>query len=64
MRLHDLRLIDGELVISVDGTLSFEHLLAKMNSSSRCVMELARKQPAVFLILDILVAEAYFASTV
>jgi ATP-dependent DNA ligase len=47
--------IDGEIVISVDGTLSFEHLLARMNPSSKHVMELARKQPAVFLIFDILV---------
>jgi len=49
--------IDGELVISVDGTLSFECLLERMNPSSKRVMELARKQPAVFLIFDLLVAD-------
>jgi len=49
--------IDGELVISVDGTLSFEQLLARMNPSSKRVTELARKQPSVFLIFDILVAD-------
>jgi len=49
--------IDGELIISVDGTLSFEHLLARMNPSPKSVNELARKQPTVFLIFDILVAD-------
>jgi ATP-dependent DNA ligase len=33
--------IDGELVISVDGTLSFEQLLARMNPSSKRVTELS-----------------------
>jgi len=46
--------IDGELVISIDGTLSFEPLLARMNPSSKHVMDLARKQPALFLIFDTL----------
>ena len=49
--------LDGELVISVDGTLLFESLLERMNRSSKRVMELARKQPALFLIFDILVSD-------
>jgi len=49
--------IDGELVISVDGTLSFESLVERMNRSAKQVMELARQHPALFLIFDILVAD-------
>jgi ATP-dependent DNA ligase len=49
--------IDGELVISIDGALSFEPLLERMNPSAKQVMELARKHPALFLIFDILVAD-------
>src|SRR5215831_18488071 len=49
--------LDGELVISIDGIFSFESLLERMNPSSILVMELARNQPAVLLIFDILVAD-------
>jgi ATP-dependent DNA ligase len=49
--------IDGELCISIDGNLSFERLLERMNPSSKRVMELAQKHPAVFLIFDILVSD-------
>ena len=43
--------IDGELCISIDGNLSFERLLERMNPSSKRVMELAHKHPASSLSL-------------
>jgi len=49
--------IDGELVISVNGALSFEHLLERMSPSPTRVNQLARANPATFFVFDLLVDE-------
>jgi ATP-dependent DNA ligase len=46
--------LDGELVISIEGSLSFEPLLGRMNPSARAVKQLAREHPALFFVFDLL----------
>lgn len=47
--------LDGELVISVEGSLSFEHLLERMSPSPTRVKQLVREHPALFFAFDFLV---------
>ena len=47
--------LDGELVIPVDGELSFDHLLMRMSRAQGGTKKQAAEHPAVFFVFDILV---------
>jgi ATP-dependent DNA ligase len=47
--------LDGELVIPVDGELSFDHLLMRMSRAEGGTKKQAAEHPAVFFVFDILV---------
>jgi len=58
--LKDLRaatfVLDGEIVIPVDGDLSFDQLLMRIHPSATRVEKLSRQPPCVFIIFDLLVS--------
>lgn len=47
--------IDGEIVIPVDGELSFEHLQLRLHPAESRVRRLAAEIPALFIVFDVLV---------
>jgi ATP-dependent DNA ligase len=47
--------LDGEIVIPVDGDLSFDQLLMRIHPSASRVEKLSREIPCVFIIFDLLV---------
>ena len=47
--------LDGELVVPSDGTLSFDDLLMRIHPSARRVDLLSKETPAVFIAFDLLV---------
>jgi ATP-dependent DNA ligase len=47
--------LDGELVISVDGMLSFEELQLRLHPAASRVAKLAAEHPAQFIVFDLLV---------
>ena len=47
--------LDGEIVIPVDGDLSFDQLLVRIHPSASRVEKLSRESPGVFIIFDLLV---------
>jgi ATP-dependent DNA ligase len=49
--------LDGELVIPVNGVLSFDHLLARFSRSGGGSRQQAAEHPAVLLVFDILAEE-------
>jgi ATP-dependent DNA ligase len=49
--------LDGEIVIPVDGDLSFDQLLMRIHPSGTRVQKLSRETPCVFIIFDLLVNE-------
>jgi ATP-dependent DNA ligase len=49
--------LDGELVISVSGELSFDHLLGRLATTPAMAKKLASKHPAVFFVFDLLAKE-------
>ena len=57
--LGDLRadkfVLDGEIVIPVDGDLSFDQLLMRIHPSAKRVEKLSRETPCVFIVFDLLV---------
>jgi len=57
--LLDLRagkfVMDGEIVIPVDGGLSFNHLLMRIHPAASRIQKLSRETPAVFIVFDLLV---------
>jgi ATP-dependent DNA ligase len=57
--LSDLRadkfVLDGEIVIPVDGDLSFDQLLMRIHPSATRVEKLSRETPCVFIVFDLLV---------
>ena len=57
--LGDLRaekfVLDGEIVIPVDGDLSFDQLLMRIHPSATRVEKLSRETPCVFIVFDLLV---------
>jgi ATP-dependent DNA ligase len=57
LRLLDAEtcVLDGELVISVNGELSFDHLLMRMSRAEGGTKKQAAEHPAVFFVFDILV---------
>ncbi|HYC49599.1 MAG TPA: ATP-dependent DNA ligase, partial [Gemmatimonadaceae bacterium] len=47
--------LDGELVVPVDGDPSFDHLLQRIHPAASRVRKLATETPACFIIFDLLV---------
>ena len=47
--------LDGELVIPVDGDLSFDALLLRLHPAPTRIMRLSAESPALFLLFDLLV---------
>jgi len=48
--------LDGEIVIPVDGDLSFDQLLMRIHPSATRVDKLSRETPCVFIVFDLLVS--------
>ena len=46
--------LDGELVVPVDDTLSFDQLLQRIHPASSRVEKLSREHPALFIVFDLL----------
>ncbi|MGA7217066.1 MAG: ATP-dependent DNA ligase [Candidatus Sulfotelmatobacter sp.] len=57
--LTDLRptqfVLDGEIVIPVDGTLSFDSLLLRIHPAASRIEKLSRETPSLFILFDLLV---------
>jgi ATP-dependent DNA ligase len=51
----DKFVLDGEIVIPVDGGLSFDHLLMRIHPAASRIQKLSRETPAVFIVFDLLV---------
>ena len=49
--------VDGEIVVPVDGRLSFDHLLQRMHPAESRVTKLAAERPAWLVVFDLLVDE-------
>jgi ATP-dependent DNA ligase len=49
--------LDGELVVPVDGALAFDALLQRLHPAERRVRRLATETPALFVVFDLLLAE-------
>lgn len=47
--------LDGEIVIPIDGDLSFDQLLMRIHPSATRVEKLSRETPCIFIIFDLLV---------
>ncbi len=47
--------LDGEIVVPIDGTLSFDALLQRIHPAERRIRRLAAETPAVYLVFDFLV---------
>ena len=48
--------LDGEIVIPVDGDLSFDDLLMRIHPAATRVAKLSREKPCVYIVFDMLVA--------
>jgi ATP-dependent DNA ligase len=48
-------LLDGEIVIPVDGNLSFDDLLMRIHPAASRIKKLAEQTPSVFIVFDLLV---------
>ena len=49
--------LDGEIVIPVDGHLSFDALLMRIHPAASRVLKLSQESPSVFILFDLLVDE-------
>jgi ATP-dependent DNA ligase len=49
--------LDGEIVIPVDGNLSFDDLLMRIHPAASRVLKLSKSNPCVFIVFDLLVDE-------
>ena len=49
--------LDGEIVIPLDGTLSFDNLLMRIHPAASRIKKLSEETPCVFIIFDLLVDE-------
>ena len=49
--------LDGEIVIPVDGTLSFDDLLMRIHPAESRIRKLSQETPCVFIVFDLLVDE-------
>ena len=47
--------LDGEIVIPVDGSLSFDHLLMRIHPAASRIEKLSHETPCVYIIFDLLV---------
>jgi ATP-dependent DNA ligase len=47
--------LDGEIVIAIDGKLSFDHLLQRIHPAASRVQKLSTEEPALYVIFDLLV---------
>jgi ATP-dependent DNA ligase len=47
--------LDGEIVVPVDGQLSFDDLLQRIHPAERRIRKLAQERPAVLIVFDLLV---------
>src|SRR5580704_2480520 len=47
--------LDGEIVIPVDGGLSFDQLLMRIHPAASRIEKLSRETPCVFIVFDLLV---------
>src|SRR6266403_1923585 len=50
--------LDGEIVVPVDGHLSFDDLLQRIHPAARRIERLSRERPAVLIVFDLLVDAA------
>jgi ATP-dependent DNA ligase len=50
--------LDGEIVIAIDGKLSFNDLLMRIHPASSRIEKLSRATPCMYLVFDLLVNEA------
>jgi ATP-dependent DNA ligase len=50
--------LDGEIVIPVDGNPSFDHLLMRIHPAASRVLKLSEQTPSVFIIFDLLVDDS------
>lgn len=53
----DSFVLDGEIVIPIRGTLSFDDLLQRIHPAASRVTKLAKETPALFIVFDMLMAE-------
>jgi len=49
--------LDGEIVISLGGELSFDHLLMRIHPAESRIRKLSEETPCVFIVFDLLVDE-------
>jgi ATP-dependent DNA ligase len=49
--------LDGEIVIPLDGSLSFDHLLMRIHPAASRVRKLSESTPGIFIVFDLLVDE-------
>jgi len=49
--------LDGEIVIPVEGTLSFDHLLMRIHPAASRVKKLSQETPSTYIVFDLLVDE-------
>ena len=49
--------LDGEIVIPVDGDLSFDDLLMRIHPAASRVLKLSKSEPCVFIVFDLLADE-------
>jgi ATP-dependent DNA ligase len=49
--------LDGEIVIPADGSLSFEHLLMRIHPAASRITKLSKETPCVYIVFDLLVDE-------
>src|SRR5438270_9589264 len=50
--------LDGEIVIPVDGKLSFDDLLMRIHPAESRIRKLSQETPCVFIVFDLLLNEA------
>jgi ATP-dependent DNA ligase len=55
--------LDGEIVIAIDGRLSFDDLLMRIHPAESRIRKLSRETPATFLAFDLLVDDISMAKT-
>src|SRR5947209_14462942 len=51
----DKLVLDGEIVVPIDGAFSFDALLQRIHPASSRIEKLARETPALFIVFDLLV---------
>jgi len=47
--------LDGEIVIPINDSLSFDHLLMRIHPAASRILKLSRETPALFIVFDLLV---------